>query len=91
MSQFSIDKLWDEFVSELLFLAKTLKVICKDYTDETKHDVKVKICFIYSALLNPRWSHLSLFQRINSVLIIEIGSSEKVGLYVSFYDSFLKT
>ena len=72
-------------------MAKTLKVICKDYTDETKHDVKVKICFIYSALLNPRWSHLSLFQRINSVLIIEIGSSEKVGLYVSFYDSFLKT
>ena len=41
MSQFSIDKPWDEFVSELPFLVKTLKVICKDYTDETKYDVKV--------------------------------------------------
>ena len=78
MSQFSIDKLWDEFVSELPFLVKTLKVICKDYTDETKHDVKVQLCFIYSALLNARWSHLSLIQSINSVLMIEGGS--KVGL-----------
>ena len=41
MSQFSIDKPRDEFVSELPFLVKTLKVICKDYTDETKYDVKV--------------------------------------------------
>ena len=55
MSQFSIDKLWDELVSELPFLVKTLKVIRKDYTDETKHDVKVKLCFIYSVLLNARW------------------------------------
>ena len=49
MSQFSIDKPWDEFVSELPFLVKTLKVICKDYTDE-----RVKLCFIYSILLNGR-------------------------------------
>ena len=40
MSQFSIDKLWNKFISDLPFLVKTLKVICKDYTDETKHDVK---------------------------------------------------
>ena len=64
MSQFSIDKLWNEFVSELPFLAKTLKVTCKDYADETKHDVKVKLCFIYSVLLNARWSHLSLFKEL---------------------------
>ena len=55
----------------------------------TKHDVKVKLCFIYSVLLNTRWSHLSLFQRINSVLMIE--SVKKVGLYVSFSNPFLKT
>ena len=59
MSQFSIDKLWDELVSELPFLVKTLKVIRKDYTDETKHDVKVKLCFIYSVLLNARWSFVT--------------------------------
>ena len=92
MSQSSIDKLRDEFVSELSFLVKTLKVIiCKDYTDETKHDVKVKLCFIYSVLLNARWSHLSLFQRINSVLMIENVSSKKIDLYVSFCNSSLKT
>ena len=85
MSQFSIDKPWDEFVSELPFLVKTLKVICKDYTDE-----RVKLCFIYSILLNGRWSHLSLFQIINSALMIESGSSKKVGLYVCFSNSFLK-
>ena len=91
MSQFSIDKLWDELISELPFLVKTLKVIRKDYTDETKHDVKVKLCFIYSVLLNARWSHLSLFQRINSVLMIESVSSKMIDLYVSFCNSFLKT
>ena len=91
MSQFSNDKPWDEFVSELPFLVKTSKVICKDYTDETKHDVKVKLCFIYSVLLNARWSHLSLFQRINPALMIESDSSKKVGLYVFFSNSFLKT
>ena len=90
MSQFSIGKLWNEFVSEFPFLVKTLKVIYKDYTDETKHDVKVKLCFIYYVLLNTRWSHLSLFQRINSVLMIESGPSEKVGLYVSFNNPFLR-
>ena len=91
MFQFSIDKLWDEFISELPFLVNTLKVIFKDYIDETKHDVKVKFCFTYSVLLDARWSHLSLFQRINSVLMIESGSSKKVGLYVSFCNFFLKT
>ena len=90
MSQVSIDKLWNEFVPELPFLVKTLKVICKDYTDETKYDVRVKLCFIYSILLNGRWSHLSLFQIINSALMIESGSSKKVGLYVCFSNSFLK-
>ena len=34
MSQFSIGKLWNEFVSELPFLVKTLKVISKYYTDD---------------------------------------------------------
>ena len=46
---------------------------------------------LYIGLLNARWSHLSLFQRINSVLMIESGSSKKVALYASFSNSFLKT
>ena len=45
MSQFSVDKLWNEFVSELPFLVQTLKVKCKDYTDETENDVKEKTVF----------------------------------------------
>ena len=91
MPQFSIDKLWNEFVLELPVLLKTLKVICKDYTQETKHDVEVKFCFIYSVLLHARWFHLSLFQRFHTVLLIKSASSKKIRLRVSFSNTFLKT
>ena len=57
-----------------------------------KQNVMLKLnSVLYIVLLNARWSHLSLFQRINSVLMIESGSSKTVGLYASFSNSFLKT
>ena len=79
MSMFNTDKIWNELCTNFPYLVDILKTICKANDDPEKHDViKIKLSFIYSILLNMRWSKLSLAQRVNTVLMIESGSSKKV-------------
>ena len=65
MLQFSINKLWNKFVSELSFLVKTLKVICKDYTDEIMLTLNSVLYILFS--LHKKWSFPF---RISSVNVI---------------------
>lgn len=78
MSKFNTDEIWNEFYTNFPYLVDILKTVCKADDDPPKHDVKIKLSFIYSVLLNMRWSKLSLTQRVNTVLMIESGSSKKV-------------
>ena len=46
--------------------------------ENTELDVCVKFCFLYSVLMNERWHELSLLKRVNTILIIEGGCTNKV-------------
>lgn len=50
-------------------------------TVETKEEHKLRFCFIYCILMNTRWGTLSLFQRVNTVIMTENGASRKVFVY----------
>lgn len=71
MENFSIEKIWLEMKSTQPFLIDLLNTITGNEVDidKTSEEVKVKFCFIYSILMNVRWHELSLFQRVNTVLL----------------------
>ena len=83
LSECNIENIWNEFVCNFPYLVEILKIFCRDYNNTTiNHNHKIKLSFIYAILLNTRWSKLSQFQRINTVLMIESGCSKKV--YIIF-------
>ena len=53
------------FLIDMLNAMTGKEIDIKNTTDE----LKVKYCFIYSIIMNIRWHELSLFQRVNTVLL----------------------
>jgi hypothetical protein len=80
MKDFSIDLLWKEMITHHPFLIDMLNAMTGKEIDikNTTDELKVKYCFIYSIIMNIRWHELSLFQRINTVLLIEGGCGKQV-------------
>ena len=86
LAEFSPEKLWKELKSTQPFLINILNAIsgklCDDIDDndddKTPNQLKIKYVFIYSILMNMRWHELSLFQRVNSILLVEGGCSKQV-------------
>ena len=79
MANFDIEKLWKEINTNFPYLIDIFNAItgvCKK--SNVNEDVKHKYCFIYSILMSTRWHELSLFQRINTVLLIEGVCTKKV-------------
>lgn len=80
MDDFNINKVWLEMKITQPFLIDLMNATTGNPVDidNTTEEVKVKYCFIYSILMNMRWHELSLFQRINTVLLIEGGCGKQV-------------
>ena len=102
MKGFCINKVWQEVKSTQPFFIDFMNAITGNQVDidETKDEAKVKYCFIYSILMQMRWHELSLFQRINTILLIEGGCGKqlqhrlnKLGVCLSHgrRDTLLKT
>ena len=79
LRDFNFVELWEEIqINHPLFI-NVMKVMCiKNIQDDISEEIKIKICFIYSILMQTRWHELSLLQRTNTVLLIEGGCSKKV-------------
>ena len=75
-----MDKLWNELVTHHSFLVDVFNVASNQFckANETPHELRTKYCLMYSTLMMVRWDHLSLLQRINTVLMIEGGGSVRV-------------
>jgi hypothetical protein len=80
MKNFNIDKVWLEMKTTQPFLIDLMNATTGNnvHIDKTSQEAKLKYCFIYSILMNMRWHELSLFQRINTVLLIEGGCGKQV-------------
>ena len=81
MDDFNINKVWLEMKITQPFLIDLMNATTGNPVDidNTTEEVKVKYCFLYSILMNMRWHELSLFQRINTVLLIEGGCGKQLG------------
>ena len=80
MADFDMDKLWNELVTHHSFLVDVFNVASNQFcmANETPLQLRTKYCPMYSTLTMVRWDHLSLLQRINTVLMIEGGGSVRV-------------
>jgi len=80
MAKINSDMLWTELKNTIPFFIDILNSVSgKAHSiEDTPHDLKVQYGFIYSILMKTRWHALSLFQRINTVLMIDGGVSRKV-------------
>ena len=77
-----IKTLMEEIEINHPLIIKVLKAVCqKNPNNNCNDEIKIKICFIYSILIQTRWYELSLLQRVFTVLLIEGGTSKKVGLH----------
>lgn len=87
MKNFSIEKIWLEMKTCHPFLIDLLNAMTGKEEDicNITNEVKVKYCMVYSILMNIRWHELSLFQRINTILLIEGGCGKQVSQLDSNY------
>ena len=77
IAEFKLEKLWKEML-EHPFLIDMLNAVSGMKEANYPDELRLKYCFLYSTLMNIRWHELSLFQRINTVLLIEGGCSKQV-------------
>ena len=79
LRDFNFADLWEEIQNNHPLFINVMKIMCiKDRNAGISDEVKLKICFIYSILMQTRWHELSLLQRTNTILVIEWGCSKKV-------------
>jgi hypothetical protein len=80
LSEFKIDDVWEELILHHSFFIDVLNTITGERCDiiNTPEKLKTKYCFIYSILMFSRWHELSLFQRVNTILLLEGGCSKQV-------------
>ena len=79
MSNLDLDKIFNEITSTNSFFVDVLCAVSGvSNNSNLPKELVVKFCFIYSILMNYRWTSLSLFQRVNTMLMIEGGGSKKV-------------
>lgn len=80
LAEFSADNLWAELVEKHSTLVDVFNAVSGNscVAKDTPKNVQLKYTLIYSILMNIRWHELSLFQRLNSVTLIEGGCSKEV-------------
>lgn len=76
MMYFEEGNLWSEVTQYNPFLIDILTPVAG--RKHIEQDLQIKLCFIYSILMQHRWHELFLMQRINTVLVIEGGCSKQV-------------
>ncbi|XP_057312277.1 uncharacterized protein LOC130653781 [Hydractinia symbiolongicarpus] len=76
MMFFKESNLWSEVTQYNPFLIDILTTVAG--RKHIEHDLQIKLCFIYSILMQHRWHELSLMQRIYTVLVIEGGCSKQL-------------
>ena len=78
--EFNHNIIWNEIVENHQFFIKFMLAMSGQDLDihSVESPIKIKINFIYSILMNTRWHELSLFQRVNTVLLMEGGCSKQV-------------
>ena len=83
LAEYEIPMIWLEMTQNTPLLVDIMSAVCglKCGFNEVPVGVKEKFCFIYSILMNQRWSALSLMQRVNTVLMIQGGGSRDVSTY----------
>lgn len=82
MKNFDCDKLWEE-INKHPFLVDILMGVCGK-EDSENEEVKLKLSFVYSILMQMRWHELSLFQRINTVQVTNGKCSKEVTINYIF-------
>ena len=91
--KFQPKSLWNEVKEKQPFLINVLNAITGESSEveNTPNHLQIKYNFIYAILMNARWHELSLYQRINTVLLVEGGCGKQVILlrvtfiYVTFF------
>ena len=80
LKQFDFDRVWTEMKSTVPFFIEIMNAVSGKNLgmENTELDVCVKFCFLYSVLMNERWHELSLLKRVNTILIIDGGCTNKV-------------
>ena len=83
---FDIAKVWDELVKNQPILAQAMLAMCEKerpsenfYTSlaDVDHEKRLKFSFVYSILMHQRWNYNSLFQRANTIMLIDGGSTKQ--------------
>ena len=73
---FSFENVWEELLTKHPSLVRIMQAVAK--VDDIKESTKIQFSVCYAILMKIRWQHLSLFQRVMTVMMIEGGAAKEV-------------